>query len=296
MPSASSRMPRCAVAEDHPMHPPLIDLGGHGTPLHIAVANGFPPQTYGPLVQALGAGYHALSLPPRALWPQVQPPTQLEDWETLADDLLHGLRTHHLHDVVAVGHSFGGVASLLAVLQEPQRFRALCLLDPAIFPPDVLEAIASVRQMDNVDWSPLSRRALMRRAHFPDVESAYSYWRGKELFRTWPEESFRLYVEHGTHPAPEGGLTLTWSPQWEAYYFATIHTRIWSILPQLADLLPVLLLYGAESDVMTQETVQRMQTLIPQLSAVRLEGQGHLFPQVAPQEVAHPLRTWLNTL
>jgi pimeloyl-ACP methyl ester carboxylesterase len=278
------------------MNPPLIDLGGQGALLHIAVANGFPPQTYLPLIQALGTSYRAISLPPRALWPHTHPPGQLEDWEVLADDLLHGLRTHHLRDVVAIGHSFGGVASLLAVLEEPERFCALCLLDPAIFPPQVLEAIASVRQPDNVEWSPLSRRALLRRAHFPDYESAYSYWRQKELFRTWPEESFRLYVEHGTHPAAEGGLTLTWSPQWEAYYFATIHTRIWSILPQLADKLPVLLLYGAESDVMTAETVQRMHTLIPQLSSIRMEGQGHLFPQTAPHEAAHHLHTWLEQI
>ena len=53
------------------MPQPLYDFGGEkdAPPTHIAVANGFPPETYIPLVRPLLEDYHVVSLPPRAMWP-----------------------------------------------------------------------------------------------------------------------------------------------------------------------------------------------------------------------------------
>jgi hypothetical protein len=49
------------------MNHPLIDLGGSGPLIHIAVANGFPPQTYLPIFDSLLSRYHLVSLPPRSM-------------------------------------------------------------------------------------------------------------------------------------------------------------------------------------------------------------------------------------
>ncbi|MBC8099152.1 MAG: alpha/beta hydrolase, partial [Armatimonadetes bacterium] len=108
---------------------PIYEFGGSGQIINLAVANGFPPATYQPLFQPLIAAYRVLAMLPRALWQPSTPPTELLSWKiTLAPDLLNGFHEHDLHDVIAVGHSFGAIASLLAVIQAPSRFKALILL------------------------------------------------------------------------------------------------------------------------------------------------------------------------
>src|SRR5262245_22227216 len=110
----------------------LYEFGGKpdAPVMHLAVANGFPPQTYIPLFQPFTERYRVVSLPPRALWSGQHDPSETGSWRALADDLLAGMETHKLNNVIAVGHSFGGVASALAAIKQPQRFRALILLDP----------------------------------------------------------------------------------------------------------------------------------------------------------------------
>lgn len=75
--------------------------------MHLAVANGFPPLTYTPLLGPLTDRYRVVSLPPRPLWSNPPSPETLTSWRVLADDLLAGMREYDLRDVIAVGHSFG---------------------------------------------------------------------------------------------------------------------------------------------------------------------------------------------
>jgi pimeloyl-ACP methyl ester carboxylesterase len=93
------------------MTQPLIELGGRGALVHVAPANGFPPHSYRPAVEPLLPDHRVVSLPPRALWPEAgAPPAAPGSWTTLADDLLAGIRAHDLPPLIAVGHSFGGIA------------------------------------------------------------------------------------------------------------------------------------------------------------------------------------------
>ena len=72
----------------------------------------------------------------------------------VADDLLEAFQEKDMRDIVAVGHSFGGIASLLAVIQEPQRFKALILLDPVILMPEQLRLMQIAHEQDVVDQMP----------------------------------------------------------------------------------------------------------------------------------------------
>src|SRR5258705_1942545 len=141
------------------MPQPLIELGGDRTNpavIHLAPANGFVPQTYLPLLRPFMDTYRVVSLPPRALWGDGQPPpvAAATDWTELADDLQAGMAQFALENVIAIGHSFGGIASILAALQEPQRFRALILLDPTILNTQVIEMMKIARRDGIPSLSP----------------------------------------------------------------------------------------------------------------------------------------------
>ncbi|MCU0512165.1 MAG: alpha/beta hydrolase, partial [Anaerolineae bacterium] len=269
------------------MIPPLLDYGGDpaAPPLHLAPANGFVPPTYTPLLRPLLAQYRVVCLPPRALWqPQPPPPEPAQDWRSLADDLLAGFGAYGLHQVIAVGHSFGGIASLLAVLAQPQRFRALILLDPTILSQEILALIRLARQQNLP--IPLAEGALRRRQHFASVDEAFAGFRRRALFQDWPDEALWLYAEHGTRPLPDGTRTLTWSAEWEAHYFNTGYAETWEVLPRLHGLLPTLIVRGETSDTYTAASAAAVAALLPAATHATIAGHGHLFPQSAPQATA----------
>lgn len=280
------------------MHQPLIELGGSGSIIHVAVANGFPPETYRPIFEPLMSAYRVVSLPPRALWPEIGSPPEMQtgSWENLANDLLVGMKEHNLTDVIAVGHSFGGVASLLAVLKEPSRFRALCLLDPTIFPPGVMQTIQGLRQRGEPFRLPLIDSALARRRQFDDENEAFAYWRGKGLFSDWSDEVLWLYTRSITRPADEG-LTLAWPPEWEAYYYSIIYAETWEDLPRLAALnIPVLVVQGETTNAFAKESFDHMQTVLPNATYITIPYHGHLFPHSAPATTHDIIEAWLKVL
>lgn len=273
---------------------PLYDFGGDGPPLNVAVANGFPPQTYRPLIAPLADRYHAISLLPRALWDSAQPTEMIPSWRQMGDDLLAGLRERDLSGVIAVGHSFGGVASMLAAIREPGRFRALVLLDPTLLPPLFLGMIGLLRALGQGHRFPLAQGARRRRARFESVEEAYGYWRDKPLFGNWPEASIRLYAESMTRPSVEGGVELTWPPEWEARYYENILTDVWREVPKLRGLLPVLAIRGTETDTFTARSCRKFRRLVPGAAMAEIAGHGHLFPQSAPDETQRIIEGWLT--
>ncbi len=274
----------------------LLELAGDaGAPiLHLAPANGFPPQTYMPMLRGLIAGYRVVCCPPRALWGDQAPPEDLRDWRMVADDLLAAFERWQLRDIVAVGHSFGGIASLLAVLHDPSRFKAMALLDPVMLTPEALVWYKSMVESGSAVQLPLVQAAMRRRRHFFSREQAFQRFRAKASFADWPDAALRLYVEHGLRARAAGpGFELTWPVEWEAYYYSTIYQPIWQVLHQLDGLLPVLLIRGENSDTFTEESLHLARSTLRSAELVTLEGQGHLFPQAAPEAAAPIIEDWL---
>jgi pimeloyl-ACP methyl ester carboxylesterase len=268
--------------------------------LHLAVANGFPPQTYEPLLKPLTDRYHIVSLPPRPLWTDPPPPKSVKSWKSLAEDLLAGLKQYNLTNVIAVGHSFGGIASMLAAIAEPQRFRALVLLDPTILPPPILLAAKLLRPLGVNSRNALVQGARRRRSQFADADEAFAYWRGKTLFTDWSDETLRLYVQGLTRPASNangsatrGGIELTWSPEWEAYYYTLLFPDSWRYVPKLRGLLPVLTIRGTTSNTFFPNAAARMRRILPDMTYAEIEGHGHLFPQSAPDQTRQIIEKWL---
>lgn len=270
---------------------PLFTFGGDGATLHTAVANGFPPQSYAPLAAHLTQNFRVVSLPPRALW-QETPPEKRESWKyTVARDLSDALTAHDLHDVIAVGHSFGGVASLLAAIAAPERFRALILLDPTIMPPNTMRMIR-LAQAFNLK-NPLAQGAERRRESFLNRDDAYQRLRNKSLFRDWDEDAFNGYLD-AMPTGADGSLKLAWPRAWEAYYFRTLYTGTWRELPKLRGKLPILALRGGNSDTFLPDAAERFRRVLPDTTVQDVAGHGHLFPQSAPEQTASMIVAWLR--
>lgn len=273
----------------------LYEFGGTGTPMHMALANGFPPQTYAPLLQPLTTHYRVLTLLPRPLWPEPPTPDSAPTWRTFADDLVNGLRQHNLSDVVALGHSLGAIASMLAVIQAPERFRALILLDPVFFAPRRLWLVHLFRALGLSERLPLVQGARSRRREFASADDAFAYFRGKPLFADWTDDRLRLYAQGSIKPS-NGAFTLAWSPEWEAQIYKTMFTDTWDELTKLRGKLPVLLIRAEYSRPLTLDAVARTRGTVPDMVYAEIAGHGHLFPQTAPDETRRIITDWLATI
>lgn len=263
--------------------------------MHIATANGFPPQTYLPMLRAWLADYRVICFPPRALWGG-QPPPGYQDWRALADDLLAAFAAQDMRGMVALGHSLGAIVSLLAAIQEPQRFKALILLDPVFLLPKALDEIGMAWEQQAIDRLPLVAGAKRRRRFFDNRDDALAHFRAKPLFADWSDEALRLYVEYGTQArADQAGIELAWSPEWEAWYFSTVYLKIWEALPRLNGLVPTLIMRGAASDAFVRQALEEVKLMLPSATYYEMAAQGHLFPQSAPQTTSQMIQAWLES-
>ena len=279
----------------------LVELGGdkNAPIISLAPANGFVPQTYIPLLRPLMEDYRVVSTPPKALWGDGEPPelTLEHSWYDLSIDMLNAYEQSGLEDVIAVGHSIGGVMTILSALQKPELFKAIILLDPVIATRQICQWVIEEHNKGNIAAFPLAELAKRRRKKFQSVGEAFQNFHGKSIFADWSDEVLQLYVEHGTIPCEDGLRCLTWSPAWEAFYYSSYYPYIWDELPKLNDLdLPVYIIGAEHSDAFLAESVKEVQVILSDVSFTVLEGKGHLFPQSAPQETSELIQNWLNNL
>jgi len=274
---------------------PLYDFGGSGDLLHIALANGFPPQTYAPLLAPFIADYHVINLMPRALWDD-EIPQKLVSWKDgLAKDLHEGMIQHDMKNIIAIGHSFGGIATLLTAIKDPLRFKAVVLLDPTILPRKYMTALQIARILGRTASSSFAERAEKRKTTFDSTDVAYDYFKGKKLFADWDDDALRGYAQ-SMKPASEGGVTLAWKREWEAYYFRTLYAGTWGDLPKLRNKTPLLMIRGSTSDTLLPETAEKIRRILPDMTYHEIAGHGHLFPQSVPQQTANIIQNWLEGL
>jgi len=276
---------------------PFIDLNGDGPPLHFAHANGYPPECYRPLLTGLSAHYRVFAMHQRPLWPDVQPGS-INDWHPLSDDLFHFLDERNPGSVISVGHSLGGIVTLRAALRQPERFRALILIDPVLFPSRMIYFMKLLRAL-RLDYRvyPLVSGALRRRRVFESRAELLKGYRRKSIFRYLSDASLEAYVEGLTRPRPDGQYELVYSPKWEARIYITgvwHDTDIWRGLPKLK--VPLLIIRGAETHTFWESAARLVKRKLPSAQIVTLPQATHLVPLERPAEVSALIQNFTSNL
>lgn len=270
-----------------------IDFGGSGPLLHLATANGFPPETYRPFVTPLTAYQHVVGYKCRPLWPSSHP-TDMTSWHDLGHDVLHDLaELVGGQSVVGIGHSLGAIITLYAALRQPERFAALILIDPVLLPRHLLPIVWIMRQLGLSQHTRLVQSALRRRAHFPNIDSVRERYQGRGIFAEWDSLAFENYIAGGFRSTPDGGITLAWPTAWEAHIFALAPTDTWAAITRVSQ--PLLLIRGTSSDLIIDRSWAHLRRRLPQATLVEIDG-GHMVPMQNPLVVAKVVQTFLDSL
>ena len=269
---------------------PFHDFGGTGELIHFAHANAYPPACYRAFIEPLTAQYRVMAIEQRPLWPNSNP-AEMPNWQVAADDLIAFLDQQGAEGVIGMGHSLGAVATLFAALKRPSLFSRLILIEPVflIFPPEMLQAMADNPELASL--TPLVQVAMRRRNQWPTRQAAFDHFRVKSVFRNWLDEAMWDYVNNAL-VANADGITLRYSREWEAQFYATPPITVWEDIPRIQQ--PTLGLRGADTNTIFPQAWQRWQELQPSATFLQVEEAGHMIPMERPFFLANTILEYLS--
>jgi pimeloyl-ACP methyl ester carboxylesterase len=183
---------------------------------------------------------------------------------------------------VLAGHSMGGTSSLLAAAAQPARVRALALFDPVIMP------VAAQQDPEAMANSPLAIGALKRRADFASRQAVRDAYRGRGGFATWSDAQLADYVEAGFRETPDGQVTLTCRPEWEASNFRTHNYD--GLAAFRASRCPIRILRAAEGSTCRIEGHEAELAATGRIEIETIPGTTHFLPMERPELVRETLR------
>ncbi len=175
--------------------------------VHFAHANGFPGDVYTQFLAPLRVETSVYAAP--LLAHRDQPPAQ-RGWVNIADEIADSVRAQCVTGAIGIGHSMGGLCSLMAAYRHPGLFSALVLLDPPTIVGKFGWMMALARVMGQIDRFTPAGRSKSRRDTWPSHQAMRDNLRQKALFRDFRDDCFEDYVQHGTVPCP-AGVTLRYT-------------------------------------------------------------------------------------
>jgi len=180
-----------------------------------------------------------------------------------------------------VGTSMGGILGMLMAAQPNTPIRRLVINDVGPFIPR--DALLRIREHVGVD------------PRFPDFEAAEAYMRRVSApFGDLPDHHWRHLTRHCVRRDGSGGYRLHYDPRiGEAFRDPDEITDVdlWHVWDAIA--CPVLVVRGAESDLLTAETVTEMTRRGPSAEVVTVPETGHAPPLLSAEQI-RPVVDWLT--
>ena len=258
--------------------------------------NSFPASTYRVMLDSLRArGFsvsaiekygHDPQYPVTDSWPHLV--RQLADFATQRQKEADG------QPLWLVGHSLGGILSLMCAARHPQLARGVLMLDSPVIAGWRAGAMGVVKRtplMKRLSPSQVSRR---RRDQWESREAVFRHFRGKKMFAAWDEQVLHDYVDHGTFDA-DGTWRLAFDREVESVIYDTLPHQIGTLLRAHPLQCPVAFVGGLASLEMKQagglDSIAELTE-----GRVMMLGGSHLFPMEKPLATAAAIEASLRAL
>ncbi len=212
------------------------------------------------------------------------------DSDRLADPTLYGY-PQYLADMNAliaragaarvdwVGTSMGGLIGMMLAAQANSPIRRLVINDIGAFIPKAgLERIAGYVGKDPRFASLAEAEAALRRT--------------ANTFGLKTDSEWRRFTERSVVPAGQGQYALAYDPAIAKGFGAAIKDiDLWAVWDKVR--CPVLVLRGAQSDLLTAETAEEMKHRGPGCTVIEFPDCGHAPALMDPAQIK-PVRDWLR--
>lgn len=198
-----------------------------------------------------------------------------------AADVLALLDHLDIDQAAILGTSRGGIIGMYLAAVAHDRLRGLCLNDVG----PVIEAEGLARIKDYIGRTPSARTyaqaALALARAFPEFHDLPK--------NRWLEEAQKHFIE------TDQGLELNYDPALRTAFLAAMQGGggdLWPMFTACAGL-PLALIRGANSNLLTAETAAEMQRLRPDMIVAEVPGRGHI-PFLDEPEALHVIHDWLG--
>jgi len=250
-----------------------LDFGGEGKPVLVCI-HGLTgnAHNFDALAPHLAARYHVLSVDVRGRGDSAWGAPLDYNPQIYVSDLKEFLDARGIKRVSLVGTSMGGIISMMYAGGYPETVERLVLNDigPEIDPAGLLRIMAYVSQAPE---------------RFKDMTEVLTYYRA-----TYPpaaklsDAELGEWVRWSVKPAEDGGLAWKMDPAVRRPPRGGSAARpidLW--LPYNRVIAPILIVRGAESDILSRDTAARMVKVQRGVSLVEVPGVAHAPSLVEPQ-------------
>ncbi|NBO18491.1 MAG: alpha/beta fold hydrolase [Proteobacteria bacterium] len=238
------------------------------------------------MAQDLAAEYFVIcpDVPGRGKSPWLADISQYNNTVYLAD-ILQLLARLNLTRVHWLGTSMGGILGLLAANAAPGLLASLVLNDIGCVVPG--HGLMRIRESAKLPPDFATREACeaafrMRTATFGITEEAH----------------WQHLLAHSIEQTPDGRWRLAYDPGIFTAAFVgdapIADVDLWPLWPA-AQKLPMLLLRGAQSDILLADTARAMQATHERLMLREFDGVGHA-PALMDEKERAPIRQWMSAL
>ncbi len=178
-------------------------------------------------------------------------------------DVLDFMTLAGLSETAIIGTSRGGLITMLMAAVQPSAIGAVVLNDigPVIEHDGLVRISGYVGRVPlPISWTDAARMVRdLNRRHFPDIPDP-----------VWEEVARQLYNERKGRPAPGYDAAL-------GKALSVLYRPLPPLWPQFEALkhVPVLVVHGENSDVLSEATVDEMRRRHPALVALTVANQGH---------------------
>ncbi len=248
-------------------------------------ATGFLAALWRPIAEQLSSSFRVVAMDQRGHGDSDKPADGYT-FELLADDTQRLITKLGLESPLVAGHSSGGTTVVVHADKYPGVIQRSVLIEPILPRPEWYDA-------PHTNPNALAEGARKRRAVRPSRDEMFEAFRTRPMFERWREDILHAYVDEGAADRDDGQVELKCPPEVEAQFFeAVTEVNAWPNLGKFT--MPTLVLWGAESHLITGGYADQVDEALPNAETVLVDGTTHFLPQERPDEIARLMQQFLS--
>ena len=265
-------------------------LGAKGAKrIHLLHGTGFSAMTLAAMASQLPQDWSLWLTDVPGHGGSTQPSKKMPDWQkmanTIADAIYRQANVKVDGPLIGIGHSMGGVLTLLAAHKYPDLFSEIILLDPVLFQNEMIIAQQLMRITGTWRHRAMVKSVANRTSVWPNLEAMKANISSKPFYKAWQPQVISDYCQFSSIKCneKEDTVVLSCSPSWEASIFGSYPTGLWRAVRNIN--IPVMILVANNSYFFIPRAVKRAARMNKNIQW-KTFGENHCFPMEQPRETA----------